>query len=208
MTDYRKVASDLDLVRAAWRDCQRCELCQTRNRVVFWGGSHRARLAVVGEAPGESEDLEGTPFVGAAGGKFDELCAEVTATGPEPWSCFVINTLGCRPPGNAKPTYEQWKQCRGRLFAMLAAVRPQVVLLLGGTALTFLAGKTSIMRARGTWTEVEFLWRRRTISIPAMPTLHPAYLLRNNTTAIRQLVINDIRHAWERAQPASWVEGD
>lgn len=206
--DYRQVANDLDKIRAMWRDCERCELCESRQRVVFWGGSHRARLAVVGEAPGESEDLLGKPFVGASGGLFDELCAEASATGPEPWSCFVANAVGCRPPSNAKPTYSQWRQCRGRLFAMLAAVKPQVVLLLGGTALTFLAGKTSIMRARGTWCEAQFEWRRRVVTIPAMPTLHPAYLLRNNTTAMRRLVINDIRQAWERSQPASWVEGD
>lgn len=197
---------ELELVRRMWRDCEKCELCGGRKNVVMWGGSHRARLAVIGEAPGEVEDAQGRPFVGPSGVEFDKMCAEVTASGPEPWSCFIANTIGCRPPGNATPTYTHWRACYPRLFAMLAAVRPKVVLLLGGTALAFLAGKSSIMRSRGTWTSVEFEWRKRRISIPAMPTFHPAFVLRNN--AMRALAIDDIRHAWEQAQPGSWVEGD
>lgn len=197
----------LHKIETLWKGCTRCPLHQGRTQVVFWRGHPHARLAVIGEAPGEQEDREGQPLVGPAADLFEEMCAMVTPVGPEPWTYFMANTVGCRPPGAPKTKPEEWQACRGRLYGMLAAVRPQAALILGGAALEYLTPDGhSITKRRGKWTQIEFEWKRQQIVIPAMPTLHPGFLLRNSKA--KNLVVRDIAMAWERAQPGSWLEGD
>lgn len=203
--------SKLDRVQRLWSGCKKCELHKTRKQVVFWRGHPQARLAIIGEAPGEMEDRRGKPFLGQAGQLFDEICQEAVVgdSPPEPWSVFVCNTLGCRPPGNRKPTVNEFVKCEARLYSMIAAVDPQVLLLLGSTALMMLTGETSIMKHAGQVMEVEFEWKRRPRTYKAIPTLHPGFLLRNrNNREVRNAVVSHIRTAWEMAQPGGWVEGD
>jgi len=207
MSDERsQVVANLARIADRWRDCRCCPLHATRSNVVMWRGNPLARLVVVGEAPGANEDEEGKPFVGRAGRLFDDLCGSVIPYGPEPWSYFLANTIGCRPPNNRKPTREEWRACYPRLFAMLGVVQPKVVLLLGSTALEFLVGWHGIEKNRKKWMRVEYEWRRRTIVVPALATYHPAYLLRD--PSVTKQTVADIRMAWEKAQPGSWVEGD
>lgn len=196
----------LALIEKRWQNCTRCALHEERRCVVNWRGSTIARLAVIGEAPGVKEDAKGQPFVGRAGALFDELCSKIVPVGPEPWSYFIANVIGCRPPRNRKPKLDEWQQCYPRIFAMLAVVQPVFVLMLGATALEFLTGWRSVSKRRGEDLRIEFEWHRRQLVFPARVTYHPAFLLRNPSAQREALA--DIRVAWERAQPASWLEGD
>jgi uracil-DNA glycosylase family 4 len=203
--------SKLDRIQRLWSDCQKCDLCKTRKQVVFWRGHPQARLAIIGEAPGEMEDRRGKPFLGQAGELFEELCEKAVPNGvsPEPWSVFICNTIGCRPPKNRKPTIKEFMACESRLYAMIAAVNPRMLLLLGGTALEMLTGQSKIMEAAGKTIEVEFEWKRRPRIYKAIPTLHPGFILRNrNNERIASAVVSHIRAAWELSQDGSWVEGD
>lgn len=191
-----------------WSDCTKCGLCESRRRVVFWRGNEIARLAVVGEAPGavEDEDPRGQPFLGEAGELFDELCESVM--GPEPWDMFVCNTVGCRPPGNRKPRPEEFRACAPRLYSMLAAVRPKALLLLGASPLEFLTPQRRITEWRGREVRVSFPWKGGTLEFPAVPTLHPGFLLRTRDKRLERTVAADIRQAWELAAGGSYLEGD
>lgn len=203
--------SKLDRIQSLWKDCKKCGLHETRNQVVFWRGHPQARLAIIGEAPGEMEDRRGKPFLGKAGQLFDELCAKaiVGSVPPEPWNVFIANVIGCRPPKNRKPTVNEFLACEARLYAMIAAVDPKVLLLLGGTALMMLTGDAEIMKRAGSVVDVEFEWRRRPHIYKAVPTLHPGFLLRNkNNSGVMNAVVTHIRTAWMMAQPGGWLEGE
>jgi DNA polymerase len=199
------VENKLANIEKRWRKCRKCGLYKTRSNVVFWRGNHKASLVIIGEAPGAQEDMQGEPFIGEAGDLFEDLCEKIN--GPEPWSSFICNTVGCRPPSNRKPRPEEVKSCRARLYAMLMAVKPKAVLLLGSTALESLTPYTGIMKMRGQQIRIKFEWKNREVEIPAVPTLHPGYLLRNRDVKIKRLVVSDIRTAWELASP-SYIEGD
>lgn len=194
------VENKLKKIEKRWKNCSKCDLCKDRNNVVFWRGNPDSNLMIIGEAPGKNEDEIGVPFVGIAGDLFDELCNEVN--GPEPWSSFICNTIGCRPPKNRKPKIDEFKACRARLYSMIYAVNPNAILLLGSTALEFLTPHNGVMSLRGNQIKVDFVWKKRKMSYPAIPTLHPAYLLRNRSVKFRRLVLNDIRTAWELSSPS------
>ena len=198
------IQQKLDRVETLWKDCNKCDLSAQRRNVVFWKGNHRARLAVIGEAPGEQEDKRGEPFIGEAGELFDSLCE---SAGLEPWDTFICNVVGCHPPRNRKPRVEEVKLCRARIYAMLATVKPAAMLLLGSTALETFTAQTSITILRGRIFTVKMSWKRRELVIPAVATLHPGFLLRHKDVKLKRAVVNDIRTAMELASP-SFVEGD
>lgn len=161
----------------------------------MWRGGPEARIAAIGEAPGADEDEYGEPFVGAAGRKFNQLLKEASVL---PDDIFIMNMLGCRPPGNRKPKPEELKACRRRMRAMLRIVRPKVLLLVGATAAR-LAGVTAISKARGKPVEVEIPTRivdrrvEEAAVYPAIPTFHPSYLLRmGGSVEIHQQMLSDI----------------
>lgn len=195
----------LQAIESRWSACTRCYLSKTRRCVLFGYGHPKARLAIIGDTPDESEDREGRLLVGKAGILLGELCE--SAQGPEPWSCFITNTLGCRPPKNYAPPPEAWAACRPRLYGMLAIVRPRAIVILGGTALGFLTGAAGIGKLQGTTMRVAFRWKGVQIDIPAVPTFHPNFLLRQGDKNLRRLVANDIRKAWALADGPSWIEG-
>lgn len=134
--------------------CTACpELAAERTTVVVGDAPPRARLALVGEAPGAEEDRAGRPFVGKAGRLLDELLAEAGLRRDE---VAVVNVLQCRPPGNRAPRAAEVANCRGWLTRKLDLVRPQVVCALGLTAASWFLGRgVRLGAARGVVHEVD-----------------------------------------------------
>jgi len=155
-----------------WRDigdCTRCGLCEGRTQVVNTHGNHKARLMFVGEAPGADEDAQGKPFVGRAGQLLTKM---IEAIGMKREEVIIGNVNRCRPPGNRQPTLEEAAICRPFLFREIAAVQPDVIVVMGNTALrNLLEVREGITRVRGRFQDFR--------GIKVMPTFHPAYLLRD-----------------------------
>jgi DNA polymerase len=155
-----------------WReigDCTRCGLCAGRTQVVNTFGNHKARLMFVGEAPGADEDAQGKPFVGRAGQLLTRI---IEAIGMKREDVLIGNVNRCRPPGNRQPTLEEAAICRPFLFREIAAVQPDVIVVMGNTALrNLLEVREGITRVRGKFQDFR--------GIKVMPTFHPAYLLRD-----------------------------
>ena len=155
-----------------WRDigdCTRCGLCEGRTQVVNTHGNSKARLMFVGEAPGADEDVQGKPFVGRAGQLLTKI---IEAIGMKREEVLIGNVNRCRPPGNRQPTLEEAAICRPFLFREIAAVQPDVIVVLGNTALrNLLETREGISRVRGKFQNFR--------GIKVMPTFHPAYLLRD-----------------------------
>ena len=155
-----------------WRDigdCTRCGLCEGRTQVVNTFGNHKARLMFVGEAPGADEDAQGKPFVGRAGQLLTKI---IEAIGMKREDVLIGNVNRCRPPGNRQPTLEEAAICRPFLFREIAAVQPDVIVVMGNTALrNLLEVREGITRVRGKFQDFR--------GIKVMPTFHPAYLLRD-----------------------------
>ncbi|MBN1515264.1 uracil-DNA glycosylase [Candidatus Sumerlaeota bacterium] len=151
--------------------CERCPLHATRKNTVPGAGSLEAELVFVGEAPGRDEDIQGVPFVGAAG---DLLTKMIAAMGYTREQVFICNICKCRPPGNRDPQPDEIEQCEPYLKRQLQILKPKVIVALGRCAAqTLLQSRTPISRLRGKWHEYE--------GVPFMPTFHPAYLLRDAT---------------------------
>ena len=167
-----KSAATLDDLEAALRAFDGCGLKATAKNLCFYRGAARARLMIIGEAPGRDEDLEGKPFVGRAGQLLDKMLA---AIGLKEADVHITNVVYWRPPGNRTPTPQESQVCRPFLERQMELVNPEVVLLLGGAAAKEVLGITEgIMRVRGKWREIEIGGR----PVRTLATLHPAYLLR------------------------------
>jgi uracil-DNA glycosylase len=110
------------------KDCTKCELSKSRNKLVFGGGSAYAEIMLVGEAPGKNEDLQGLPFVGQAGKILDEL---LDLIGMERSEVFIANILKCRPPGNRDPRIEEIDACKGYLFEQIEIINPKIICTMG-----------------------------------------------------------------------------
>ncbi len=140
-------AAELEAIAAAVRQCTRCALHRTRTQGVPGRGPATARVMAVGEAPGENEDRQGVPFVGAAGSLLTDLLREI---GVPPEQLFITNVLKSRPPSNRDPLPEEVEACAPYLDAQIAVIRPVVILLLGRHALQrLLPGAPSISRCHG-----------------------------------------------------------
>jgi DNA polymerase len=166
-------APDLAALEAALAGFDGCALKKTAKNLCFARGNPNVRLMLIGEAPGRDEDLEGRPFVGRAGQLLDKMLAAIGIGRDE---AYITNVVYWRPPGNRTPTPQEVQACQPFLQRQIELVEPQVLVLLGGAAAKqLLATDQGIMRLRGKWRDYECAGR----SIRAMPTLHPAYLLRN-----------------------------
>ena len=159
----------LQVVRDDLGDCKRCKLAPSRTNLVYGVGNPDADLVFVGEAPGADEDAQGEPFVGKAGQLLTKM---IEAMGYSRSDVYICNVLKCRPPGNRNPEPDEVASCEPFLKRQLAAIRPRMIVALGKfAAQCLLRDDTPITRLRGGFRSYE--------GIPLMPTLHPAYLLRD-----------------------------
>jgi DNA polymerase len=169
----------LNAVRAELGDCVRCALAETRTTIVFGAGDPAARVVLIGEAPGRSEDLKGEPFVGAAGRLLETLLESAGLTRD---NVYIANVLKCRPPGNRDPRQAEIDACAPFLIAQLAAIRPQVVVTLGNFATRFvLRTDEPITRMRGTLCTAA--------GVSVFPVYHPAAAIYDPTK--RDVLVRD-----------------
>lgn len=164
-----------------WNDigvCMRCPLSQSRTRVVNSEGNRQGRLMFIGEAPGADEDASGRPFVGRAGQLLNKI---IEAIGLKRDDIMIGNVNRCRPPQNRTPTPAEAATCKPFLLREIAIIRPDVIVVLGNTAMkNLLDTKEGITKLRGKFQDYR--------GIKVMPTFHPAYLLRDPSKK---------REAWE-----------
>jgi DNA polymerase len=177
-------AATLEALHEALARFDGCGLKATAKNLCFYRGSPNARLMIIGEAPGRDEDLEGKPFVGRAGQLLDKMLA---AIGLSEADVHITNIVYWRPPGNRTPTPQEAQVCRPFLDRQIELVAPQLLMTLGGPAASaVLEVQGGIMKARGRWRELASGGR----TIRALPSLHPAYLLR--TPAAKRLAWRDL----------------
>lgn len=182
----------LDALEERWSECRRCELCRTRDNVVFGEGNPDADILVIGEAPGEQEDLRGRPFIGPAG---DVLDGFISATALDRnVDLFVTNTVGCRPTlavedehtqciriENRQPNKDERLSCKPRLMETIYIIDPMLIVALGKVPFQVLFGKAPKMESlRGNIQTLRMQGRYKEIKYPVMPLYHTAYLLRTH----------------------------
>jgi DNA polymerase len=201
----------LETGRAAADACRRCAIGYERTNNVYGEGDPAARLVVVGEGPGETEDALGRPFVGAAGKLLDRMLA---AIGLERGDVYICNTVKCRPtvpgprgPKNRAPEPQEMGNCRPFLDEQIAIISPQVVLALGAPAAkSFLGNDFQITKMRGRWYPGPS-------GSALMVSFHPAYVLRQTggqIDAVKRLVWADLKAVREKLdEPAPpIIEGE
>ena len=161
----------LDRLEEEARNCQLCNLCQGRQKVVFGSGDPDADLMFIGEGPGAEEDRQGLPFVGRAG---ELLTKIIEAIGWQREGVYIANIVKCRPPGNRDPEPDEVAQCRGYLEQQIDLIEPKIIVLLGRVAAqTMLGNDLTLGRMRDQWHRVR--------EVEARVTYHPAALLRNSS---------------------------
>ena len=157
--------------------CTKCGLADTRTTVVFGDGNPAADVMFIGEGPGRNEDLEGIPFVGAAGQLLNRLLSEI---GLERSDVYIANVVKCRPPGNRDPRPDEISACKDYLAGQIRLIDPAVVVTLGNFATKLLLKEErGITRLRGQ----AYLWWNRTV----IPTFHPAAALRGSASVLASM---------------------
>ncbi len=170
-----QAAHSLDALRAALAAFDGCPLKATATNLVFADGNPKARVMLVGEAPGGDEDRQGKPFVGVSGQLLDRMLACI---GLDRTAVYITNILPWRPPGNRSPTAAEIAICLPFVERQIELVDPELLVLLGGTAAkTLLATADGIVRTRGKWFNYSSPGLPRPVT--AIATYHPAYLLRS-----------------------------
>jgi DNA polymerase len=172
--ELARQAANLDELRTILEGFEGCNLRFTAKNLCFSDGNPESSLMLVGEAPGREEDLNGRPFVGRSGQLLDRILA---AIGLDRDQVYIANVIPWRPPGNRTPTPLETEICRPFIERQIELCNPKVLVALGGpSSKVLLHASEGIMRLRGKWQ------MHRTpggVEMPTMPTLHPAYLLRN-----------------------------
>ena len=169
-----EAAGTLEALRAAMESYPHCELRRGARNFVFADGRPDARVMVIGEAPGREEDLDGRPFVGAAGRLLDRMFAAIGMGRDHPdtgQALYITNVMPWRPPQNRKPERDEVAMMLPFLERHIALADPALIVLAGNTPCGALLGREGIVKLRGCWAEV--------LGRPALPTFHPSYLLRN-----------------------------
>lgn len=168
-----KGIATLEELRTALDAFECCALKGTAKQLVFADGNPQAKVMFVGEAPGRDEDIEGLPFVGRSGKLLDRM---LTAIGLDRTSVYIANIIPWRPPGNRTPTPQESQTCLPFIQRQIELVDPDILVCLGGpSAQTLLGIKDGITKTRGRW----FTYQTGKREIRAMPTFHPAFLLRS-----------------------------
>jgi uracil-DNA glycosylase len=180
-----RTAPTLEALRELMQNFEGCALKNTATRLVFADGNPQARIMFVGEAPGRDEDIEGLPFVGRSGKLLDLM---IGAIGLNRTTAYITNVIPWRPPGNRTPTPQETQICLPFIQRHIELVNPDVLVTLGNPSTqTLLSTREGIMRTRGRWFEYETGQR----TIRALPTFHPAYLLRS--PSYKRLAWQDLR---------------
>lgn len=167
-------AQSLEELRAALGAFTHCDVRNGARHTVFADGNPAARVMVIGEAPGRDEDIQGIPFVGAAGQLLDRMFASIGLArhSAQPESAlYITNVLPWRPPGNRPPEPDEMTMMQPFLERHIALADPEIIVAMGNTPLSALTGQRGILKARGHWFSAQ--------EIPVLAMLHPAYLLRN-----------------------------
>jgi DNA polymerase len=167
--------TDLAALRAALGAFDHCALKKGARNLVFAQGNPTAPLLIVGEAPNREEDVEGRPFAGRAGLLLDKMLAAIgfaRDSDTPATSAYLIPAVPWRPPADHVPSDDEIAMMRPFLLRHIALAKPRAIIAMGNTACTALLGQSGVLRLRGTWAEAE--------SIPVMPMIHPAYLLKNH----------------------------
>ena len=168
-----RARNSLEELRAILERFDGCALKATATQLVFSDGNPAAKVMFVGEAPGRDEDIEGLPFVGRSGKLLDRMLA---AIGLDRSSVYIANIVPWRPPGNRTPTPQESQICLPFILRQIELADPDILVCLGGpSAQTLLGIKEGITRTRGRW----FSFDTGKREIRAMPTFHPAFLLRS-----------------------------
>ena len=158
-----------EALESACKQCQSCGLAQTRTQVVFGDGARDAEILFIGEGPGQHEDEQGVPFVGAAGKLLDEM---LEMTGLDRTKVYIANIVKCRPPGNRDPLNTEQAVCLPWLRRQTALLRPKLIVCLGRIAAKAIIREDfRITREHGQWFE------RSGVQMTAV--YHPAALLRD-----------------------------
>lgn len=195
-----EVLDSLEALRHQAERCTRCRLAEGRNSVVFGVGNPRSPLVLVGEGPGEEEDKQGVPFVGRAGKLLDRALMDNGLDREDVYICNIVKCRACiRQNGrvaNRAPMQDEIESCLPWLKAQLEAIRPRVILCVGGpSAKTLIRPDLSITKQRGIFFDSLY-------AEAAIATLHPAYILRQmgaKSDGGYSLLVQDIAAAWERA---------
>ncbi len=167
---------DYDTLYQTCRSCVRCGLADTRTQVVVGYGPVPCDLMIIGEGPGQQEDVEGRPFVGKAGQLLTKILESVNIDREK--EVYISNVVKCRPPQNRTPFPSEIEACKPYLLRQIQIVKPKIILLLGAPSLkTVLEESLSISKVRGKWyrASVDYM----TDELYIMPLFHPSYLLRN-----------------------------
>lgn len=153
------------------QNCTRCGLCEKRHHVVFGVGNRQSDIMFIGEGPGEQEDLQGVPFVGAAGQLLDDMLSIIDI---DRTNCYIANIVKCRPPYNRDPLETEQEACIGYLRQQIALVEPKIIVCLGRIAAKALIREDfRITKEHGAWVQKDGIW------MTAM--YHPSALLRDVT---------------------------
>ena len=158
----------------ACNNCKKCELCNSRTKVVIGTGNKNAKIMFIGEGPGADEDSQGIPFVGKAGQLMNKAFEGI---GIKREDVYITNIVKCRPPQNRNPEKEEAQSCKEYLDAQIKLINPEIIILLGSVALKNILGEEyGITASRGKWFEKD--------GKKILPTFHPAALLRDETKKI------------------------
>ena len=154
------------------QDCKKCELCLTRTNIVWGKGNLKSKLVLIGEAPGEKEDLLGNPFVGRSGALLDEALA--ASFGPNFLEqVYITNMVKCRPPGNRNPTLKEKESCKTFLTEELEIIKPNLLIVLGKMASEYILKRpVKITREHGS-----LITTKKQACV--IVCYHPTYILRN-----------------------------
>lgn len=171
-TQLARGATSLDALKSALAGFEGCALKATAKNLCFADGNPAARIMLVGEAPGADEDRMGLPFVGVSGQLLDRMLAAIGLTRAA--DVYIANIVPWRPPGNRTPTTQEMMICKPFIERQIELAAPDILVTIGAPSSQALLGVKGIMAERGKWRDYAVGGR----TIPAMPMLHPAYLLR------------------------------
>ena len=165
-------AESLQRLKTAISNIQNCELKKSSTNIVFSDGNPKAKIMLIGEGPGSNEDQEGLPFVGRAGALLDKMLASIDLDRKK---TYITNVVNYRPPENRRPTDEEIKKYLPFLEKHIEIINPEIVILLGSTAMNALIGNDEVIsKVRGKWIKKKF----GKCNVSLIVTFHPAFLMR------------------------------